>query len=151
MLQLFTVTRGKYHQQPVCGLILLLMLLVLVSCREERRRMKKKTKPNVKNNEKCLCSAATIWVSGSGYIMELWKTANRGRRFPTLHKILDNLKTIFRNRFPWPHCLREQDRRSFLTAAIRLFNASTWVRPTLLKRTLSLLYATMYTCTPVPL
>lgn len=42
MLQLFTVTRGKYHQQPVCGLILLLMLLVLVSCREERRRTEKK-------------------------------------------------------------------------------------------------------------
>lgn len=41
MLQLFTVTRGKCHQQPVCGLILLLMLLVLVSCREERRRTKK--------------------------------------------------------------------------------------------------------------
>lgn len=147
MLQLFTVTRGKCHQQPVCGLILLLMLLVLVSCREERRRTKK---PNVKNNEKCLCTAAAIWVSGSVYIMELWKTANR-RRFLTLHKILDNLKTIFRNRFPRSHCLREQDRRSFPTAAIRLFNSSTWVRPTLLKRTLSLLYATMYTCTPVHL
>lgn len=144
MLQLFTVTRGKYHQQPVCGLILLLMLLVLASCREERRRRKK---PNVKNNEMCPCTAATIWC----YIMESWKTGNRGKWLPTLHKILDNLKTIFRDRFLRPHCLREQDKRSFLTAAIRLFNSSTWVRPTLLKRTLSLLYSTMYTCTPVPL